>query len=107
MQKLTKEEIDELINSDPLTKRHFAIEKLNSGELSWTDYMNSVTPEEQEEEREYARERGRKWWNENKDLANARKREKVNCAVCGLPLSRASVLGHHRRKHKSQIEQDD
>ena len=35
--KLSNEEIEELINSDPLTKRHFALEKLKSGELSWKE----------------------------------------------------------------------
>ena len=68
--------------------------------------MNTLTPEEQEEERHYARERGRKLWNANKDIANARRREKVNCSICGMSLSRGSVLEHHRRKHKSPIIQD-
>ena len=57
---ITQTDIQDLITDDPLTKRHFAIQQLQSGELSWKEYMNTLTPEEQEE-RNYARERGRKW----------------------------------------------
>ena len=70
----TQIDIQDLINDDPLIKRHFAIQQLQSGELSCKEYMNSLTPEEQEEEQNYARERARKWWNANKDMANARRR---------------------------------
>ena len=103
---ITQMDNQDLINDDPLIKRHFAIQQLQSGELSWKEYMNSLTPEEQEEEQNYARERARKWWNANKDMANARRREKVNCGICGMSLSRRSVLEHHRRKHKSPKIQD-
>ena len=102
---ITQMDIQDLINDDPLIKRHFAIQQLQSGELSWKEYMNTLTPEEQEEERNYARERGRKWWHENKDMANARRREKVTCSICGISLSRGSVLSHQRSKHKTQVVQ--
>ena len=103
---ITQMDIQDLINDDPLIKSHFAIQQLQSGEISWKEYMNSLTPEEQGGERNYAMERGRKWWNANKDIANARRREKVNCGICGMSLSRGSVLDHHRRMPKSSIIKD-
>ena len=53
--KLSKEEIDEIINNEPLIKSHVALDKLKSGELSWKEYIDSLTPEELEEERERKR----------------------------------------------------
>ena len=76
MTQLSEVEIQELINSDPLTKRHFAIDKLKAGELPWNEYFDSMTPEEQEEERQYRIERATIWWNENKDMTNAKRRGK-------------------------------
>ena len=64
--KLSKDEIEELINSDPLTKRHFALEKLKSGELSWKEYIDSLTPEELELERESKRHWAKAWYQNNK-----------------------------------------
>ena len=67
--------------------------------------MSSLTPEEQEEERNHARERSRKWWHEHKDMATARRRVKVTCNICGISSSRESVLSHQRNEHKTQVEQ--
>ena len=51
----------------PLTKRHFALDKLKSGELSWREYIDSLTPEELEEERERKRYWAKVWYQNNKD----------------------------------------
>ena len=42
---ITQTDIQDLITDDPLTKRHFAIQQLQSSELSWKEYMNTLTPE--------------------------------------------------------------
>ena len=57
---LSKEEIEELNNSDPFTKRR--LEKLKSGEFSWTEYIVSLTPEDLELERESKRHWAKVWY---------------------------------------------
>ena len=74
-EKLSKEEIEELINSDPLTKRHFALDKLKSGEFSWREYIDSLTPEELEQERERKRYWSKQWYQNNKDKKREYARE--------------------------------
>ena len=65
--KLSKEEIDEVINNEPLIKRHVALDKLKFGELSWKEYIDSSTPEELEEERERKRYWAKVWYQNNKE----------------------------------------
>ena len=65
--KLSKEEIDEIINNEPLIKRHVALDELKSGELSWKEYIDSLTPEESEEERERKRYWAKGWYHNNKE----------------------------------------
>ena len=55
-----------MTNNGPLMKRHVALDKLKSGELSWKEYIDSLTPEELEEEREHKRFRAKVWYQNNK-----------------------------------------
>ena len=48
-------------------KRNLAIAKLKSGELKWKEYIDSLTPEELEQEREYKRYWAKVWYQNNKD----------------------------------------
>ena len=122
--KLSKEEIDEVINNEPLIKRHVALDKLKSGELSWKEYIDSLTPEELELERESKRHWAKVWYQNNKDkkkeysrerylqnkdkiLAMEREREKpkVVCECCGSTYTRGRALRHFRsNKHQSAVE---
>ena len=104
MTQLSESEIREIINSDPLTKRHLTIDKLKSGELTWKEYIDSMTPEEQEEERQYRRERANKWWSENKDMINAKRRGKVKYDFCGITVSRATF--HKLKSKHSDVDID-
>ena len=123
-EKLSKEEMEELINSDPLTKRHFALDKLKSGELSWREYIDSLTPEELEEERERKRYWAKVWYQNNKDKKKEYSRErylnnrdsilaktkewsmqKVLCEACGSTYSRGCAQKHFRtQKHQTALE---
>ena len=54
----------------PLTmigRRLDAIQKMKAGELTWKDYINSLTPEELAHEKEQSRARYKKWYQENKE----------------------------------------
>ena len=126
--KLSKEEIDEIIDNEPLIKRHVALDKLKSGELSWKEYIDSLTPEELEEERERKRYWAKVWYQNNKDkkkeynkewymknrdkilaMERERKRErtspKVVCECCGSIYTRSRAQRHFRtQKHKHAVE---
>ena len=126
--KLSKEEIDEIIDKEPLIKRHVALDKLKSGELSWKEYIDSLTPEELEEERERKRYWAKVWYQNNKDknkeynkewymknrdkilaMERERKRErtspKVLCECCGSIYTRSRAQRHFRtQKHKNAME---
>ena len=123
-EKLSKEEIEELINSDPLTKRHFALDKLKSGELTWREYIDSLTPEELEQERERKRYWSKQWYQNNKDkkreyakeyysknkdkmlaMDKERERPKAVCECCGSIYTRSQAQRHFRaQKHKNAVE---
>ena len=123
-EKLSKEEIEELINSDPLTKRHLALDKLRSGELSWREYIDSLTPEELEQERDGKRCWSKQWYQNNKDkkreyakeyytknkdkmlaIDKYRERPKVVCECCGSIYTRSRAQRHFRtKKHKNAVE---
>ena len=49
------------------TKRDLAIAKLKSGELKWKEYIDSLTPEELELERESKRHWAKLWYQNNKE----------------------------------------
>ena len=122
--KLSKEEIDEIIDNEPLITRHVALDKLKSGELSWKEYIDSLTPEELEEERERKRywakvwhqnnkdkkkEYNREWCMKNKDkilaMDKERERPKVVCECCGSLDTRSRAQRHFRtQKHKNAVE---
>ena len=126
--KLSKEEIDEVINNEPLIKRHVALDKLKSGELSWKEYIDSLTPEELEAERERKRYLAKVWYQNNKDkkkeynkewymknrdkilaMERERKRErtspKVVCECCGSIYARNRAQRQFRtQKHQSAVE---
>ena len=126
--KLSKEEIDEIIDNEPLIKRHVALDKLKFGELSWKEYIDSLTPEELEEERERKRYWAKVWYQNNKDkkkeynkewymknrdkilaMERERKRErtspKVVCECCGSIYTRSRAQRHFRtQKHQHAVE---
>ena len=95
--KLSKEDMEELINSDPLTKRHFALDKLKSGELSWREYIDSLTPEELEEERERKRYWAKVWYQNNKD------KKKDYCRERYLN-NKDSILAKNKVRNSEQIQ---
>ena len=121
---LSKEEIEEVIINEPPIKRHVALDKLKSGELSWKEYIDSLTPEELEEEREHKRywakvwyqnnkdkkkEYNREWYMKNKDkilaMDKERERPKVVCECCGSIYTRSRAHRHFRtQKHKNAAE---
>ena len=41
--------------------------RLVDGDLTWKDYMNSLSPEDLEKQREYDRNRLKKWYERNKE----------------------------------------
>ena len=126
--KLSKEEINEIIDNEPPIKRHVALDKLKSGELSWKEYIDSLTPEELEEERERKRYWAKVWYQNNKEkkqeysreryiknrdkilaMERERKRErtsrKVICECCGSIYTRNQAQRHFRtQKHQHAVE---
>ena len=97
--------ISEWAEKLPELKRHIAIDKLKSGELSWQEYTSSLTSEELEEEKELSRERARKHYNNNRDTINCRRREKVTCECCGSTFARGGRHTHVRtKKHQDAMK---
>ena len=52
------------------------MDKLKSGELSWKEYIDSLTPEELEEERERKRYWAKVWYQNNKEKKQEYSRER-------------------------------
>ena len=70
------------------------IDDLVAGELTWKDYINSLSPEDLEKQRHYDRIRAKKWYQENKEVRmdymreyyaknKARYSERHTCDICG------------------------
>ena len=65
---------ESISNSDSISnefrvRRSALIEKLKNGEMSWSEYKNSLSPEELEYEKQCARERERRWYQTHKENA--------------------------------------
>ena len=57
------------------------IQQLTAGELTCQDYINSLTPEALEKQRQYDRAKAKKWYQENCA-------PKVNCPMCNKEVSK-------------------
>jgi hypothetical protein len=43
------------------------LDSLRDGDITWTEFINSLSPEDLERQREYDRRRLKKWYHENRD----------------------------------------
>ena len=51
------------------------VDELVSGEITWKDYINSLSPEDLQKQRQYDRARVKKWYQENKERKQAYHKE--------------------------------
>ena len=58
-----------------MTRLDIPIGELFTGDLAWKDYINSLSPEQLEMQRQYDRARLKKYYQENKEDVKARYRE--------------------------------
>ena len=58
-----------------MTRLDIPIGELFTGDLTWKDYINSLSPEQLEKQRQYDRARLKKYYQENKEYVKARYRE--------------------------------
>ena len=91
------------------------VDALVSGEIKWKDYINSLTPEDLERQRQYDRSRAHKWYLENKERKaqyckeryenNKDKRtERHTCEQCGGSYQFKSRAAHRKtKKHQHAL----
>ena len=58
-----------------MTRLDIPIGELFTGDLTWKDYINSLSPEQLEKQRQYDRARLKKYYQEHKEERNAYYRE--------------------------------
>jgi hypothetical protein len=51
-------------------------EPLAKGDISWSEYISSLSPEQLEKQREYDRSKSRKWYEKNKEKKKEKERER-------------------------------
>jgi alanyl-tRNA synthetase len=51
-------------------------EPLAKGDISWSEYISSLSPEQLEKQREYDRAKSRKWYEKNKEKKKEKERER-------------------------------
>ena len=87
-------------------------DSLVSGEITWKDYINSLSPEDLARQRQYDRGRVNKWYQENKErkreyckawLSKNKERlaEQHECETCG-GIYNLKTKGRHERTKKHQ-----
>ena len=108
------------------------INLLRDGDITWTEFINSLSPEDLERQREYDRTRLKKWYQENRDKKReyirkytednkeklqqkakeryAENRERLTathiCAVCGSPFTLNGKNKHIKTlKHQKALTQ--
>ena len=91
------------------------VDALVTGELRWRDYINSLTPEDLEKQRQYDRGRVNKWYQENKERKRdyckeyaEQNKEKLTkqyaCEQCGGRYQHQSRAKHRKtKKHQDSL----
>jgi hypothetical protein len=108
-------------------------EPLTKGDISWSEYISSLSPEQLEKQREYDRSKSRKWYEKNKERKREKDRERremvkqqrylemseeeraavkqkeprrYNCIVCGSSYSFRTNKTRHEasQKHQNALE---
>ena len=92
------------------------VDTLVAGELSWKEYISSLTPEDLERQRQYDRAKTKKWYQENKEakkeylqeyyMKNKDKfMERHTCNVCGGSFQLRTKSKHEKtQKHQQALE---
>ena len=101
-------------------ERNIAIDKLKVCELSWSEYYNSLTPEQTELERISSAGRTKKWYytrrdqklqyckeyrEKNRERINARDTAEYICETCKSKITWRSKTKHEKtEKHKQALQ---
>ena len=91
------------------------IDTLVAGELSWKDYISSLTPEDLERQRRYDRAKASRWYQENKEAKKAyckeyqdknkdKRSEQHTCDKCNGHYNLKTKWKHHKtKKHQDAL----
>ena len=71
------------------------LDLLRNGDLTWKAYINALTPEDYEMQRQYDRDRVKKWYQDNRE----RLTEKHQCNTCGGRYTIKMKKNMSRRKN--------